>query len=139
MSSPATYYQWYLNGQPISGATNQAYTPTQDGNYSVEVRDANGCSSMSNSFPYTTAVNEATFGGKVSIYPNPTNSNEIEIYTLETITKISLINSIGQIVKEIAQPIFKQNTFKLNNLQQGFYFLQITAENGSLTKKIIVN
>jgi hypothetical protein len=75
----------------------------------------------------------------VSIYPNPTNSNEIEIYTLETITKISLINSIGQIVKEIAQPIFKQNTFKLNNLQQGFYFLQITAENGSLTKKIIVN
>ena len=75
----------------------------------------------------------------VTVYPNPTNSNEIEIYTLETITKLSLINSIGQIVKEIAQPIFIQNTFKLNNLQQGFYFLQITAENGSLTKKILVN
>ena len=36
-------------------------------------------------------------------------------------------------------PIFNQNTYKLNNLPQGFYFLQISAENGSLTKKIIVN
>ena len=75
----------------------------------------------------------------VQVYPNPTNSNEIEIYTQETITKLLLINSIGQIVKEIPQPVFNQNTFKLNNLPQGFYFLQINAENGSLTKKIIVN
>jgi endonuclease I len=75
----------------------------------------------------------------VSIYPNPTNSNEIEIATEEEITKLSLVNINGQIIKEIVNPIFYQNTFKLNNLPQGFYFLQINAEKGSLTKKIIVN
>jgi endonuclease I len=75
----------------------------------------------------------------VQIYPNPTNSNEIEITTEEIITKLTLVNINGQIIKEIVSPVFNQNTFKLNNLQQGFYFLQINTEKGSLTKKIIVN
>ena len=75
----------------------------------------------------------------VSIYPNPTNTNEVEIFTTETITKLSLVSINGQIIKDIENPIFNQNTYKLNNLPQGFYFLQISAENGSLTKKIIVN
>lgn len=75
----------------------------------------------------------------VSIYPNPTNTNEVEIFTTEKITKLTLANVNGQIIKDIENPIFNQNTYKLNNLPQGFYFLQISAENGSLTKKIIVN
>lgn len=75
----------------------------------------------------------------VSIYPNPTNTNEVEIFTTETITKLSLVNINGQVIKDIQNPIFNQNIYKLNNLPQGFYFLQISAENGSLTKKIIVN
>jgi hypothetical protein len=75
----------------------------------------------------------------VQVYPNPTISNEIEIATEESLSKLTLINVNGQIVKEIVNPIFYQNTFKLNNLPQGFYFLQINVEKGSLTKKIIVN
>ena len=75
----------------------------------------------------------------VQIYPNPTNTNEIEIASEESISKLTLINVNGQIVKEIIKPIFNQNTYKINNLPQGFYFLQITAEKGNLTKKIIVN
>jgi hypothetical protein len=75
----------------------------------------------------------------VQIYPNPTNSNEIEIASEESISKLTLINVNGQMVKEIIKPIFNQNTYKINNLPQGFYFLQITAEKGNLTKKIIVN
>ena len=75
----------------------------------------------------------------VSIYPNPTNTNEVEIFTKESITKLTLVNVNGQIIKDIENPVFNQNSYKLNNLPQGFYFLQISAENGSLTKKIIVN
>ena len=75
----------------------------------------------------------------VSVYPNPTNSNEIEIATEEVITKLTLVSINGQIIKEIVNPILNQNTYKINDLPQGFYFLQINAEKGILTKKIIVN
>lgn len=75
----------------------------------------------------------------VTIYPNPTNTNEVEIFTTETITKLTLVNVNGQVIKNIENPIFSQNTYKLNNLPQGFYFLQVKSENGSLTKKVIVN
>jgi hypothetical protein len=44
-SSSASGNQWYLNGNPIGGATNQAYVATATGNYSVAVT-ANGCTSV---------------------------------------------------------------------------------------------
>lgn len=86
-------------------------------------------------------LNSETFlaENSVSIYPNPTNTNEIQIFTIENINTLTLVNINGQIIKEIKNPVFNQNSFTLSNLPQGFYFLQISAENGSLTKKIIVN
>lgn len=42
-----TAYQWYLNGNAISGATGQSYTVTQNGSYTVEVTNTFGCSSVS--------------------------------------------------------------------------------------------
>ena len=43
-SSSATGNQWFLNGNPIGGATNQAYIATASGSYTV-IDTANGCSS----------------------------------------------------------------------------------------------
>jgi large repetitive protein len=43
-SSSATGNQWYLNGNPIAGATNQTYNATVSGNYTVVVTTA-GCAS----------------------------------------------------------------------------------------------
>ncbi|HEX8562924.1 MAG TPA: T9SS type B sorting domain-containing protein [Flavobacterium sp.] len=44
-SSPADYtYQWYYEGEVIQGATTSTLTVTNEGLYSVEVTDVNGCS-----------------------------------------------------------------------------------------------
>ena len=43
-SSSATGNQWYLNGNPIGGATSQTYVATTGGNYTVLVTTS-GCSS----------------------------------------------------------------------------------------------
>lgn len=142
MSSPAIYYQWYLNGQPIDGATNQAYTPTQDGNYSVEVRDANGCTSMSNSFPYTTALNEASFGGKVSIFPNPANNEAYIDIAMNKPAAISirLFNSVGQNLGGLQSVESLGGRFALpvTGLPSGIYMVEVTAGTKQLVKKLVL-
>ncbi|HEX7152528.1 MAG TPA: carboxypeptidase regulatory-like domain-containing protein [Thermoanaerobaculia bacterium] len=47
-SSSATGNQWFLNGNPIGGATNQTYSATATGNYTVAVT-ASGCTSAPSS------------------------------------------------------------------------------------------
>ena len=46
-SSSATNNQWYKDGNAISGATNQTYTATTSGSYTVKVTNSAGCSSTS--------------------------------------------------------------------------------------------
>jgi hypothetical protein len=46
-SSPATTYQWYLDGAPIPGATSRRYRTTQVGEHTVKVTNEFGCSAMS--------------------------------------------------------------------------------------------
>jgi hypothetical protein len=42
-SSPAAGYQWQFNNVDIAGATNQTYTATQTGYYTVVIADSSGC------------------------------------------------------------------------------------------------
>lgn len=46
-SSQASTYQWLLNGAPIPGANDQSFIPAENGSYSVQTTDANGCVSVS--------------------------------------------------------------------------------------------
>jgi hypothetical protein len=67
-------YQWFLNSVAIQSANNVSYTPTQSGNYSVQVTDGNGCSSISNDLLWETAsIHENEF--VLAYYPNPTSAN----------------------------------------------------------------
>jgi hypothetical protein len=52
LSTPAATYQWYRNGNRISGATTQIFTPADSGNYSVSVTNQFGCLATSPSFAY---------------------------------------------------------------------------------------
>lgn len=42
-SSTGDTYQWYLNGNPINGATSQTYTANAAGTYAVDVTNSNPC------------------------------------------------------------------------------------------------
>ena len=75
----------------------------------------------------------------VSIYPNPTNNQRINIETEQVLDEIQLININGQLMQQIKNPNAQNNTYTLENLPSGFYFLKLTSENHSTTKKVIVN
>jgi endonuclease I len=65
------------------------------------------------------------------VYPNPSNDRTIHIESNVMIDDIQLTT--------IKKPIFDNNSYTIDNLPKGFYFLKLSSENQSTTKKIIIN
>jgi len=74
----------------------------------------------------------------VSIYPNPSNTNSINIKSQAQLDSITLLNINGQVILEIQNPELNNNTFTVNNLNAGFYFLKLNSNNIIVTKKVII-
>ena len=94
-------YQWYKDGSPIPGATNNTWATTEPGTYYVKVTDANGCGAITAS--QTVSVQDvATRHRFMTVYPTPGNG----LCTIETTTTIagaqvlyvSVLNTIGQTI-----------------------------------------
>ncbi len=102
--------QWYLNGAIITGATFQTYTPSQNGNYSVQA-ESNGClSAMSDGYAYViTGVITIDNTHFIRLGPNPANT--VLILNFNLINTPSLNADIFDISGK------KINT--LNNLRNG--------------------
>ena len=75
----------------------------------------------------------------VSVYPNPSNENKINIQSSVGIKDIQLFSINGQLIKEVKNPEFSGNFYPLDNLPKGFYFLRLSSDNQSTTKKVIIN
>lgn len=75
----------------------------------------------------------------ISVYPNPSNDNRINIESEVALDEIQLINLNGQLVQVIKKPELNNNVYSLENLPQGFYLLRLSSENQTITKKIIIN
>ena len=83
---------------------------------------------------------EFTFENSVAIYPNPASNNEIFVASTTDLKSIILYNINGQIIQEIDTPSKVENdAYKVTNLPKGFYLLQLSSENATTTKKVLVN
>lgn len=74
----------------------------------------------------------------VSIYPNPSQGENITIQSNSVINRITIMNALGEVV---LQTNTAENRFELpGNLSKGVYFLTIQFENNeTAVKKIVVN
>lgn len=136
-STPALTYQWYLNGNPIPGATTPTYTPTQNGSYSVLVTDVNGCSAMSEPFQYTTTSFSSSFDKTITIYPNPTQGNILQVQTsLVADWSYQIIDLQGRIVKEGK---LTNTAIELNEIVNGMYYVKLFEKDFSFISKFIKN
>ncbi|HEX5652267.1 MAG TPA: T9SS type A sorting domain-containing protein, partial [Chitinophagaceae bacterium] len=66
-------YTWYFNNSVITGANSNTYTPTQAGNYTVRVTDANNCSTTSAVYNLVVLSTTELQVGDASLrfYPSP--------------------------------------------------------------------
>jgi hypothetical protein len=136
-SSPATTYQWYLNGYQIPGATAQFYVPTQSGNYKVRITDANGCVlqySIDYLYTFTSGIHEATNALNLNVYPNPTNGIIVISHNSSNENfEIRVADKTGRIL------LMDNNTsyINLSGFDSGLYFITVTDSKGqSATKRI---
>ncbi len=126
-----TSYQWTLNGNSISGATNQTYTATQNGSYSVIVTDSNGCSGTTIE-PYP--INDLDVSGtsfkndELTIYPNPVVSVLYIEAREKIIVSLSSIDGKMQIQKNGAEII------DMTGMSNGVYLLKVFNDKGALLK-----
>ena len=137
-STTASGYQWFLNNNPINGATNQNYTMTQNGNYFVEISDANDCHNSSTVFVVTTVgITEVGNSISVSVFPNP-NYGEFTVNLNKAHeSHIQISDVTGKILEEkIATS--KSVSFNISSVAAGIYFVKVKCENDSQIFKLIV-
>ncbi len=143
-STSANTYQWYLNGNPISGANSQTYTFSSSGNYSVEVTYGDNCPYVSNTINImaTSILNEEA-SLIFNIYPNPTsdliNIEYISNKNVEPVLEIK--NVLGQIIfterLALNNSSVKISRVELANFESGIYFVYLNVEEQTIVKKII--
>lgn len=128
-SSYAEGNQWYLDGQPIPGATTQSIQATKAGTYSVTVTTG-GCSTSSGRTFSITGEEEA-MKSAIRITPNPV-VHELNIEVPATImqaNEATLINSLGQVLSSI--PLQEREGKKtgkiiMSDYPTGAYIVRIT-------------
>jgi PKD repeat protein len=139
-STNATSYSWdFDDATALSTQTNPTHVFALNGNYNVclTATNATGCENTTCQNVNVTGlgINESSLV-KWNVYPNPSNGN----FTVESnsiITKISVKNVIGQNV--FTKNVNANNTIiSLEDVNNGFYFIELETENGKAVKRIEV-
>ena len=79
------------------------------------------------------------FFANISVYPNPSKSNTINIESDCELNEIQLVSINGQLLQKIVHPKANQKVYTLENLSQGVYFIKLFSVDKTTTKKVIIN
>jgi hypothetical protein len=143
ISSATQGNQWLRNDTILQGATNQTYTVTIAGYYQVIAKNpVNGCSTTSDPTTYITptGIEQLSVNSEqVSIYPNPTGG-EINIVSAKNIDEVTVSNLLGQTVLKFPSGDLgvKQTHFTFELKDEGMYFVTVTSDNETVTRKVVV-
>lgn len=127
-NTSVTDYQWIDCGngnQQISGANNQSFTPTSNGNYAVIVSQGT-CSDTSDCFTINTVgVQELESTIILNVYPNPT-FGEVIIECNQPIQNVLIYSLAGELVQTETKAMFT-----IKNLTPGIYILKVQTLEGN--------
>ena len=125
-----TAYQWTSGGQPLLGATDSTYQPSENGPYAVTVTDTNGCTNTS----ATVTVGNVGIAGvtnsvPVRVHPNPAGS----MVYVDAPAEVTLIltGMDGRVLQR--QP--GARALHIGMLPEGVYLLRVTTPDGILLKQ----
>ena len=119
-------YQWFIDGNIIDGATNSTYTAESNGEYSVEVSTAAGCTGSASIILTTIGMDEAA-ASVVRFYPNPTR----DIVRIDGFKGASMdvLDVRGRVLA--SYPGY-QRTLDFSLYSAGIYYVRLLNTNGTM-------
>lgn len=126
-STVASGYQWYLDGEAIDGATGQSYAPQVNGNYSVMITDASGCSAQSLPVYFGTADIGTSVAGALRAYPQPV-SEELVVEGAPAGSSLQLISASGAVVWKGAAHRSTRTVIGMAGMSPGVYSLEVRGD-----------
>jgi hypothetical protein len=134
LASQAARYQWYKNGVPMPGETNQFLLVTDNGIYTVEVfSDGSICGSMSDSTEMIVSVEALPETAGIELYPDP----HYGVFTLQLrccagmMTDIYVTDILGRMVyTATTQPVTLDYRMVIDISSQpaGIYIVHISTD-----------
>lgn len=126
--------QWYIDGNPIAGATGQYFIPAQLG--SITVRSMAGTCSAS-SVAFVTAIKDLNEIVDINIVPNPSNGLfTIKVANWNKALEIEVKDVLGKTVV-VKNNFQNQTQLDLSAFANGLYFAVIKSDNYSASYKLM--
>lgn len=126
--------QWYLDGEPIDGATGATHIAIENGEYSVFVTDPNGCGSSSSSILVTGTSLPDLNQLAIDVFPNPCQ-DRFYIETSTPIQSMELIDARGRIMPVLRSP---NGMVDISGMDSGLYTLRLLIEGTPYAHRIMV-
>ena len=143
ISSASSGNQWYKDMEIIPGATDQTYTPEENGKY-YDVVTENGCSSDSSNNIDVTVINiEENSLPSFRIFPNPAE-DVVFIKSSGPPVKpeeVLLFSSYGRFLRKFeitGGPFLDDFKVDVGNIKPGAYFLRIQTEKGIFVHELVI-
>ena len=129
----ADSYQWYKDGNAISGATSSSYKVEETGVYYVEI-SINDCSAISQQLTYEVLGIEDLLAEGIQIYPNPV-ADWLSVKSTGIIDRLIMYDTQGQVHESLNQ--VTQASILMTTKPSGIYFIVIQKQNRILATRII--
>ncbi|GIV41063.1 MAG: hypothetical protein KatS3mg034_0373 [Vicingaceae bacterium] len=137
--------QWYLNGNPITGATGNSINITTTGYYHIIATDSFGCSNSSDTVLFNAPPNAIAENPyqHFKVYPNPNNG----YFTIELSGNMNL--PVNCVIVDLTGRVIFEKTLQANNgqiienldlaqIEDGTYLLILKNDFFQKTERIIV-
>lgn len=132
-------YEWI--GPGVSGQDGQDLEGISSGSYTVEVTDANGCSTTQ-TFNITTDISELAAGMTARVYPNP-SAGEFQVVlegSYQGVIGYHIVDAQGRLVSNgqwVVQPGQFNTQIDLSSVHAGMYRLVLVSERGASSIQLV--
>jgi len=137
-STSGPNFQWLLNGQNIPGATLAAYTPVENGTYTVRVTDASGCAVFSAPFPFTIShTGETSPKATLKIYPTPAGASVWIDPGKLNVQEVRLFDLNGKLCLSETAPETGVFSLNLDKMPSGWYWCALQTDYGVVYRQVV--